>query len=157
MERNKKMGKNILDEYMKRNVDRFKLDDIETVLLKVFEEDNSHVVSTIVEMIRCIEGLEDYAEGACFADCKPKPDSCPYCNDKDIDTARVIYGYIDDKEINDRNGKDLYLAGCVPDNYGIDFFSPDGERTWYFPTRYCNKCEKFFMYEILDKALSEGP
>lgn len=154
------MGKNILDEYMERNADRFRLDDIEIILLKAFEDDDSHVVSMIVGMIRSIEGLEEFAYGACFADHKPKPDPCPHCIDEDKNTVRVIYGYTDDgdQDLNDRHGKDLYLAGCVPDGYGIDYISPTNRsRTWYYPTRYCISCKKFFMYEMLDKALAEAP
>jgi hypothetical protein len=158
MERNKKMVENILDGYMKRNADRFKLEDIEDILIKVFEGDDSHVVSMIVENIRAIEGMEGFATGACFEDYTPDPDPCPHCINKEMNTARVIYGYSDDDtELNDRDGKDLYLAGCVPDSYGVDFVSPDGERTWFYPTRFCNECKKFFMYEIPEKAISERP
>jgi len=92
-------------------------------------------------------------------DNKPKP--CPRCTtliEKPINTARVIYGYTDDgdRELNERDGKDLYLAGCVPDSYGADVII-GGVHTWVFPMNYCNVCENFFNYAEENVALSQEP
>lgn len=82
---------------------------------------------------------------------------CPHFhNNGKHNTARVIYGYTDDgdQELNDRDGKDLYLAGCVPDSYGITL---KNEPDWYYPMNYCNRCQKFFNYAKSDIALGESP
>ena len=76
---------------------------------------------------------------------------CPYCERNEL--ARVIYGYVGDIEHELIERKDLYLAGCVPDSYGINV-----EDKWYFPTRYCNKCKRFSYYlDDMDRVLGESP
>jgi hypothetical protein len=88
------------------------------------------------------------------------PEACPHCYEQIRNTAKVIYGYTDDgdKELNARDGKDLYLAGCVPDSYGINLKTPiTGELNWYYPMNYCNRCGKFFNYVTMDEALMVTP
>jgi hypothetical protein len=84
---------------------------------------------------------------------------CPHFHKGKHNTARVIYGYTDDgdQELNDRDGKDLYLAGCVPDGYGINLKTSSGEIEWYYPMNFCNRCKKFFNYVEIDIALGESP
>lgn len=81
---------------------------------------------------------------------------CPYhIRERDDDYGRVIYGYTDDGdlELNKRDFKDLYLAGCVPDSYGVLIGSK-----WHFPTKRCNICKKFFDYKTEeDGAFLESP
>ena len=86
---------------------------------------------------------------------RPDKEKCPhsYPNEKHGTLARVIYGYMgDNDEAQDRDGKDLYLAGCVMDGFGIDI-----EGNWYYPTRYCNFCKTFSRYMSENSALKESP
>ena len=154
-------GNSMLDHYMEIADRDSVIKAIEKVLLTTYEEDDSHVVDLIVGLIRSGTGIEDFAKGACFADHKPEPSRCPHCIKEHRDTARVIYGYTDDSddELNDRHGKDLYLAGCVPDGYGINIARTDGgePEMWVYPSRYCNICKKYFDYVDMDTALRESP
>ena len=78
--------------------------------------------------------------------------ACPEC--KSINTAMMIYGYTDDsdQELNDRYGKDLYLAGCVPDRFGKLL---NGE--WIYPKRHCNDCKIFYDYAPDNEVLCQSP
>ncbi len=77
---------------------------------------------------------------------------CPHCQKNNW--GRMIYGYTDDSdsELNARDLKDLYLAGCVPDSYGVDV-----EGKWFFPTKHCNFCKKFFDFKDDSEAFMESP
>ena len=56
------------------------------------------------------------------------------------------WGYTDDsdKDLNARDDVDLWLAGCVPDSYGVDVHGK-----WYYPKRRSGNCNKgLFKVEL---------
>lgn len=78
---------------------------------------------------------------------------CPNCN-SGKPLQRIIYGYTDDsdKDLNARVDVDIWLAGCVPDRYGVDV---NGE--WYYPKRRCGDCKKVCRFTNIVSALNESP
>jgi hypothetical protein len=114
---------------------------IESILLTMYNDDDSHVIDTVVESIRDATNIKDFAKGATFSD-NIKKAKCQYCESEN--TADVIYGYVDedDKVQQKKEARgEIFLAGCVPDSYGINIDS-----NWYFPRKVCNECKRFFNY-----------
>ena len=83
--------------------------------------------------------------------------ACSHCGS--TNTARMIYGYTDDsdEELNARDGKDLYLAGCVPDRFMVKHIVK-GSVVWKIPKRYCNDCKEFHDFTDNEgEALTQSP
>ena len=79
---------------------------------------------------------------------------CPNCGEENY--GRIVYGYYDDSDesLRERDGKDIWLAGCVPDSYGK--WSND-EEDWVYPIKRCNSCKTFYDYRTEQNgAFMEG-
>lgn len=115
---------------------------IEKILFDVYKDDDSFVVTTIVENIRSETNIKDFAKGATNDDYIERLD-CPHCIEGHNDTSEVIFGYIeDDKEMKKKKEKGIICnPGCVPDSFSVDI---RGE--WYYPKNFCNKCHNYFNY-----------
>lgn len=113
---------------------------VERILQKIFTDDDSHVISLIVELIRIETNIKDFAKGASLEDHKIKV-SCPHCHN--TDTQEVIFGYSEDNpELLQKEKLGLvYLTGCVPDSYGVDIGGK-----WFYPKNRCDQCKKFFNF-----------